>query len=108
MARKSPYHHPVKQHLRKGKTVHHYERGEGKAPRLVIGAKTVQSGGTYRVNVNYLDSEAFDPEGNMYPASHGAKTLHLTIRARSYLEAMDQGLQKVGDGTPISVLMRRI
>ena len=107
MTRKSPIRHPVKPHLRAGVHVHRYERGEGKAPKAVIGTQAVR-GGTYRVNVNYLDSEAFTPQGGAYPAGHGAKTLHLTIRAGSYLDAMDQGLNRVGNGTPISVMMKRI
>lgn len=108
MTRKSPVRHPVRTHIRNGVHVHRYERGSGKAPRAVIGTASTHRGGVYRVNVNYLEPEAFTPEGKMYPASHGAKTLHLTIHAGSYLEAMDQGLNKVGDGAPISVLMRRI
>ena len=108
MTRKSPFKHPVKQHLRRGKVVHHYERGEGKAPRLVIGSQSAGRGGSYRVNVNYLDAEDFTPEGRSYPASHGAKTLHLTVRAGSYLQALDQGIARVGGGTPVSVTMRRL
>jgi hypothetical protein len=108
LARKSPIRHPVRAHRRAGVMVHHYERGEGKAPRAVIGSASVGRGGTYRVNVNYLDSEAFEPKGGGYPAGHGAKTLHLTVRAGSYLQALDEGIAKVGSGTPISVQMRRI
>ena len=107
MTRKSPIRHPVKPHLRAGVHVHRYERGDGKAPHVVIGSQSAR-GGTYRVNVNYLDAEAFTPQGGAYPAGHGAKTMHLTIRARSYLDAMDQGLSQVGNGTPISVQMRRL
>jgi hypothetical protein len=106
--RRSPIKHDVRAHQRQGRPVHHYERGEGKAPRAVIGSTSVGRGGTYRVNVNYLDSEAFEPKGGSYPAGHGAKTLHLTVRASSYLQALDEGIAKVGSGTPISVMMRRI
>ena len=110
MDRKKPYRHPVRAHIRSGHQVHHYERGEGKAPVAVIGAKSLGGGEhSYRVNVNYADSEAFQPEGGAYPVQFGAKTNHYTIRARSYLEAMDQGLARLGSGyTPISVTMRRL
>ena len=76
----------------------------------VIGAKSLGGGEhSYRVNVNYADSEAFNPEGGAYPVQLGAKTNHYTIRARSYLEAMDQGLARLGSAyTPISVTMRRL
>jgi hypothetical protein len=107
LTRKSPFKHPVKQHLRKGRVVHHYERGEGKAPRVVIGSPR-SVGASYRVNINYADAEAFDPEGKKYPVSHGAKTEHLTVKARSYLDAMDQGLTRIGSGVPLSVMMRRL
>lgn len=48
MTRKSPFRHPVKQHLREGKVVHHYERGKGKAPKPPIGEHTL-SGSRWRV-----------------------------------------------------------
>ena len=59
------------------------------------------------MNINYLDTEAFEPTGTKYPVSHGRRTEHLTIQASSYLEAMDKGLAR-GGGTPISVTMRRL
>ena len=48
--RRSPYRHDVKQHLREGHVVHHYKRGEGSAPRQVIGARS-GGGGGYSVTV---------------------------------------------------------
>ena len=49
MTRKSPIKHDVKQHLREGHVVHHYERGKGKAPRQVIGSTS--RGGGYSVTL---------------------------------------------------------
>ena len=41
VTRKSPYKHPVKQHIRQGVVVHHYERGKGKAPRQTLGESSI-------------------------------------------------------------------
>ena len=109
MTRKSPIFHKVRPHTRAGVHVGRYERGEGEAPRQVIGAQSLRRGAeTYRVNINYADEEAFAAKGARYPTSHGARTEHLTVKARNYLDAMDQGLARGGEGTPVSVTMRRL
>jgi len=86
VTRKSPIRHPVKPHLRAGVHVHRYERGEGKAPRLVIGAS--HRGGSYSVIII------------------GDRTESFSVNAGNYIGALDSGLGR-STQTPIAVRMRR-
>jgi len=87
VTRKSPIRHPVKPHLRAGVHVHRYERGEGKAPRQVIGS-VGRGGGNYSVIVM------------------GERTESFNVSATSYIGALDSGLERTAQ-TPIAVRMRR-
>ena len=86
MTRKSPIRHPVKPHLRAGVHVHRYERGEGKAPKAVIGAS--RRGGSYSVIIM------------------GDRTESFSVNAGNYIGALDSGLERTAQ-TPIAVRMRR-
>jgi len=87
LARKSPIRHPVKPHLRAGVHVHRYERGEGKAPRQVIGSASKRGGG---YTVTFM----------------GDRTESFQVNAGSYVGALDSGLERV-TGSPIAVRLRR-
>jgi hypothetical protein len=87
VARKSPIHHAVKPHIRNGVHVHRYERGEGKAPRQVIGAASKRGGG---YTVTFI----------------GDRTESFSVQAGSYVGALDSGLERV-TGSPIAVRLRR-
>lgn len=86
MTRKSPIKHPVKQHLRKGRVVHRYERGDGKAPRQSIGR--VRKLGGYTVTVM------------------GDRTETFGVDAGSYLGALDSGINRAST-TPQAIRIRR-
>ncbi len=86
MTRKSPIKHPVKQHLREGKVVHHYERGSGKAPRLPIAH--IRRGGGYTVTILGNERHTFN------------------VGAESYLGALDAGLGRATE-TPMAIKLRR-
>jgi hypothetical protein len=87
MPRKSPIRHDVKQHLREGHVVHHYKRGEGKAPGSVIMSHS--RGGGYQVTV----------EG-------GGRSESFTVQAAGLSEAMSTGLGRA-TLTPQVVRLRR-
>jgi hypothetical protein len=87
MPRRSPYRHPVKSHLREGRRVHKYVRGEGSAPRRVIGSHA--GGGGYSVTV----------EG-------GGRSESFTVQAGGLPEAMSTGLGRA-TLTPQVVRLRR-
>lgn len=87
MTRKSPIKHPVKQHLRKGRVVHHYERGSGKPPRVPIGRAV---GGEARFTVTIM----------------GDKTETFTSDASGYLGALDSGINRAS-GSVQAIRIRR-
>ena len=81
MKRKSPYEHPVRNHVRQGRPVRRYLRGEGDKPRStrrkrVVGASAGKVS-EYYVTIFYVDgtSETF------------------TVDARNYVRALDSGIE---------------
>jgi hypothetical protein len=87
LARKSPIRHDVKQHTRLGHVVHHYKRGEGKAPRMIIGTQS-RRGGNYVVTLT------------------GSKTESFNVDAGSYVAALDSGLEHA-TAAPQMIRIRR-
>lgn len=87
MTRKSPIKHDVKQHLREGHVVHHYERGKGKAPRQVIGSTS--RGGGYSVT---LIGSGFQET--------------VSVAAGNYPDAVSAGLQR-STVAPVAIKLRR-
>lgn len=77
----------MKQHIRRGRLVHHYERGEGKAPRRVIGSV----GGGARFTVTVMG---------------GGQTQSFSSDAEGYLGALDSGLARA-TGSVQAVRIRR-
>lgn len=69
--------------------MHHYERGDGKAPRQVIGATQRRGGGGYTVTL----------------IGTGGQETHI-VAAGSYPEALSAGIE-AGTVSPVAVRLRR-
>ena len=88
--RAHPIKHEVKQHYRAGVRVHHYVRGEGSAPRQVIGARSIGSGPTYSVSVR-----------------GGGPDQRFTVNAGSIPSAITAGLNKASISVKSITVRRR-
>ena len=91
--RKSPYHHTVRKHIRDGKPVHQYERGEGDAPtrnprRKKLAITSDGSGGEYDIVITYDGEQEYTSQ-----------------LAESYRNALDSTLNKV-PRRPIKITLR--
>jgi len=82
--RKSPIKHHVRQHKRKGRPVHDYDRGHGKRiskPTLQC-TKQTQSTGRYGVIIRY---ESLPAESFPVTASSFDEAIELAMNARTHI-----------------------
>lgn len=91
MTRKTPYKHPVKNHVRSGAKVRNYERGKGKKPKVFSIKRQGRGGVNYGVQI-----------------FHAGGSERYNVAAGTYVGALKTGLNYLQDeGAPYRVHLTR-